>query len=54
MKQMTRDTEIFLVQQMGFVVNIKKSVLTSSQKVEFPEVLVDSTSMTLSLSKRKF
>ena len=54
MKQITRDTEIFLVQQMGFVVNIKNSVLTSTHKVEFPEVLVDSTSMTLFLSKRKF
>ena len=32
---MARDTVIFLLQQLGFVLNLKKSVLTPTQRIEF-------------------
>ena len=50
---MARDTVIFLLQQLGFVLNLKKSVLTPTQRIEFLGVTVDSLIMTLSLPKKK-
>ena len=48
--QMARNTVIFLLQQLNFVFNLKKSALTLTQKMEF-KVLVDSSSINLSLTK---
>ena len=50
---MTRDTVIFLLQQLGFVLNLKKSVLTPTRRIEFLGVTVDSLIMTLSLPEKK-
>ena len=44
---------IFLLQQLGFVLNLKKSVLTPTQRIEFLGVTVDSLTMTLSLPEKK-
>ena len=46
---MAIDTVIFLLQQLGFVLNLKKPVLTPTQKIEFLGVTVDLLIMTLSL-----
>ena len=51
---MVRDTVIFLLQQIGFVLNLKKSLLTPTQRIEFLGVTVDSLIMTLSLPEKKF
>ena len=48
-----RDTVIFVLQQLGFVVNLKKSVLAPTQRIKFLEVTVDSLIMTLSLPEKK-
>ena len=50
---MTRDTVIFLLQELGFVLNLKKSVLTPTQRIEFLSVTVDSSIMTMSLPEKK-
>ena len=46
-----RDTANFLLQQLGFVLNLNKSLLT--QRIEFLQVTVDSLIMTLSLTEKK-
>ena len=46
---MARDTVIFFLQQLGFVLNLKKSLLGPTQRIEFLWVTVDSLIMTLSL-----
>ena len=46
-----RDTANFLLQQLGFVLNLNKSLLT--QRIEFLGVTVDSLIMTLSLTEKK-
>ena len=48
-----RDTANFLLQQLGFVLNLNKSLLTPTQRIEFLEVTVDSLIMTLSLPEKK-
>ena len=48
-----RDTANFLLQQLGFVLNLNKSLLTPTQRIEFLEVTVDSLIMTLSLTEKK-
>ena len=50
---MARDTVIFLLQQLGFVLNLKKSVLTPTQRIESLGVTVDSLIMTMSLVEKK-
>ena len=50
---MVRDTVISLLQQLRFVLNLKKSVLTPTQRIEFLGVTVDSLIMTLSLPEKK-
>ena len=50
---MVRDTVIFLLQQIGFVLNLKKSLLTPTQRIDFLGVTVDSLIMTLSLPEKK-
>ena len=50
---MARDTVILLLQQLGFVLNLKKLVLTPTQRIEFLGVTVDSLIMSLSLPEKK-
>ena len=50
---MTRDTVIFLLQNLGFIINQKKSVFIPVQKIEFLGVMIDSLEMTLSLPQEK-
>jgi len=48
-----RDTLIFLLQQLGFMINLKKSVLSPCQQIEFLGVDIDTQTMMLSLPKEK-
>jgi len=41
---MNRDTLIFLLQHLGFVINAKKSVFLPSQRIEFLGMMIDSDS----------
>ena len=50
---MARDIVIFLLQLLGFVLNLKKSVLTPTQRIDFLGVTVDLSTMTLSLPQKK-
>ena len=50
---MARDTLIFILQQLGFLINIKKSYLEPTSTFEFLGVIVDSGEMTLGLPKGK-
>ena len=50
---MARDTVIFLLQQLGFVLNLKKSLLIPTQRIEFFGVTAHSLIMTLSLPEKK-
>ena len=43
----------FLLQQLGFVLNLKKSVLTPTKDIEFLGVTLDSLMMNLSLLEKK-
>ena len=47
---MSRDTVIYFLQNLGFIVNIKKSILHSFQKIEFLGMEIDSIKMMLSLT----
>ena len=44
---------LFLLQQPGFVLNLKKSVLTPTKDIEFLGVTLDSLMMNLSLLEKK-
>ena len=48
-----RDTVIFLLQLLGFVLKLKKPVLTPILRIEFLGVTVGSLIMTLSLPEKK-
>ena len=50
---MARDTVIFRLQQLGFVLSLNKSVLTPTQRIGFLGVIVDSLFMTRSLPDKK-
>ena len=50
---MSRDTLIFLLQHLGFVINLKKSVLKPSQQIEFLGLKIDTHSMTSALTEEK-
>ena len=52
-KLMARDTIIFLLQQLEFVLNLKKSVLTPTQRTDLLMMTADPLIMTLSLPERK-
>ena len=47
------DVVIFLLQHLGFVINLKKSILTPQQKLEFLGLLVSFLNMSLSLTPEK-
>ena len=46
---MSRDTIIFLLTQLGFVINLKKSILVPVQQIEFLGLEIDSVEMKLFL-----
>ena len=48
-----RDTVIYLLQNLGFVLNFKKSVLEPSQKIEFLGMFLDSMKMEITLPQEK-
>ena len=48
-----KDTVIYLLQHLGFVINLKKSVLIPTQKIEFLGLIIDSVELTLSLTQEK-
>ena len=50
---MSRDTVIFLLQHLRFVINWKKSVLTPVQEIEFLGLTINSVILELSLNKTK-
>ena len=50
---MSRNTLIFLLQHLGFVINLRKSVLTPSQQIEFLGLTIDTYTMTVALTEEK-
>ena len=48
-----RDSMIFILEQLGFIINYGKSILTPCKRLEFLGVIVDSNTMTLSLPDNK-
>ena len=50
---MGRNTLIFLLQQLGFRINLKKPVLSATQKLELLGLEIDSVNMTLTLPMGK-
>ena len=48
-----RDTLIFLLQNLGFLINFKKAILQSCQRIEVLEIAMDSRDMTLTLPQEK-
>ena len=46
-------TLIFLLRHLGFIINLKKSVLTTTQKIEFLGLEIDQVKFTLSLTPQK-
>ena len=50
---MARDTLIFILQHLGFLINIKKFYKKPTSTLEFLGVIVDSGEITLSLPKEK-
>ena len=50
---MARDTLIFLLQQPGFIINLRKLVLSAKQKLDFLGLEIDSVNMTLPLPMGK-
>ena len=51
--QLYSDTVIFLLQELGFEINLKKSVTTPSQEMEFSGMVINSREMTNSLPEEK-
>ena len=50
---MSRDTVIFLLKHLGFVMNSKRSILTQVQEIEFLGLKIKSVLPELSLNKTK-
>ena len=50
---LSRDSVIYLLQNLGFVINLKKSVLQPIQKIEFLGMIIDSVEMTVPQSQEK-
>ena len=51
--EIARDTLIFLLQSLRFLINLQKSVLEPLQKIEFLGLEIDSVRMTLTLPLEK-
>ena len=50
---MSRDTVIFLLKHLGFVINWKKSLLTAVQEIEFLGLKINSVNLEISLIEEK-
>ena len=50
---LSRNTVIYLLQNLGFVINLKKSVLHPTQKIKFLGMITNSVEMTVSLPQKK-
>ena len=50
---MARDSLIFILQQLGFLINMEKSYLEPTSTLEFLGVIVGSGEMTLNFSNEK-
>jgi len=50
---LARDTMIYLLQNLGFLINIKKSQFQATQKIQFLGVEINSLNMSLSLPQEK-
>ena len=50
---MARDTLIFLLQHLGFAINLKKSVQHPVKQIEFLGLITDTEKMTFALSEKK-
>jgi hypothetical protein len=48
-----RDSTIYLLESLGFVINYQKSVLQPTQNIEFLGVVINSVTMTMSLTEEK-
>ena len=49
----SRDTVVYLLQNLGFVVNLKKSVVHPTQRIKFFEKIIGSVEMAVSLPQEK-
>ena len=49
----TRDTVIFLFQYLGFVINLKKSVMEPVQTIEYLDLVINFIRITISLAEEK-
>ena len=49
----SRDIVIFLLQNLGFFINLKISILHSKQRIEFLQMMIDLVEMTVSLPQEK-
>ena len=47
--KMYRDTVILLLEDLGFLINLKKSVMSPSQEMDFPSMVINTKEMTISL-----
>ena len=50
---LSRDTLIFILQNLGFIINFQKSVLNPSHQIQFLSVEIDSLTMIVSFSLQK-
>ena len=50
---LARDTTIYLLQNLGFIINFKKSVLDPTQTLEYLGITINSVTMTFSVPKEK-
>ena len=51
--EMARDTTLYLLENLGFVINQAKSVLSPSTVMEFLGVVINSVTLTMSLTEKK-
>ena len=51
--EMARDTTLFLLQNLGFVINWEKSALTPSKTIEFLGIRINSSNMTFAIPEKK-
>ena len=50
---LNRDTVIYLLKNLGYVINLKKSLFHPTQRIEFLAMIIDLADMTVSLSQEK-
>ena len=49
----SRDIVIYLIENLGFFINLKISVLHPTQRIEFLRMMIDSLELTVSLPQEK-